>query len=64
MTSCDLNPSTEALLPDQNSSFGKGVVELVAVIVAGVLLVAVIILTVCLALCCACKRKSKSYDIR
>ena len=64
MTSCDLNPSTEALLPDQNSSFGKDVVELVAVIVAGVLLVAVIILIVCLVLCCACRRKSKKYDIR
>ena len=64
MTSCDSNPSTEALLPDQNASFGEGVVELVAVIVVGVLLVAVIILTVCLVLCCACRRKSKKYDIR
>ena len=64
MTSCDLNPSTEALLPDQNSSFGKGVVELVAVIVAGVLLAVVIILTISLVLRCVCRRKSKSYDVR
>ena len=64
MTSCDSNPSTEALLPDQNSSFGKGVVELVAVIVAGVLLAVVIILTISLVLCCVCRRKSKSYDVR
>ena len=64
MTSCDLYPSTEALLPDQNASFGKGVVELAAVIGAGVLLVVVIVLIIILVLCCVCRKKSKSHDIR
>ena len=59
MTSCDSNPSTEARLPDQNPSFGKSVVELVAVIGAGVLLAVVIMLTIILILCCICRRNSK-----
>ena len=62
-TSCDSNLSTEARLPDQNPSFGKSVVELVAVIVAGVLLAVVIILTIILVVYCVCKRKNNSeYD--
>ena len=66
MSSCDSVPSTEALslLPEQNASFGKDIIELVGVIVAGILLVVVITMAVILVLCCVCRKKSKSYDIR
>ena len=67
MTSCDSNPSTEALLTNQKPSFGESVIELVSVIGAGVLLVLVIVLVIILVLCCVCRRKSKSTksnDIR
>ena len=60
MTLCDSNPATEMRLPDQNPSFGKGVVELIAVIGAGVLLAVVIILTIILVLCCVYIRWKKS----
>ena len=64
VTSCDSNPTTETLLPDQNPSFGKSIIELVSVIGAGVLLVLVIVMAVILVLCCVCRRKSKRYDVR
>ena len=63
MSSCDSNPSTEALWPEQNASFGEKVIELVAVMVAGILLVMVIVMAVVLVLCCVCMKKSRAIMI-
>ena len=64
MTSCDSNPSTEALSTNQKPSFGGRVIELASTIGAGVLLVLVIVLVVILVACCASKKKTKSYNVR
>ena len=63
MTSCDSNPSTEALSTNQKPSFGTSVTELASVIGAGILLVLVIMVVVILVICCASKKKTKSYNV-